>query len=166
MQEICSKKKGYAYSNHIFSLQNGGYIQQRNTFSGESLLGFGVSARSYAKNMHVRNTYDIRSAKATKEYIQKIRKGILSIETGFIFNKEEKMRQDGLYNLERIDKKEFQNAFQENFETIFSSFRTETITLDLAIDTKDSFILTKKGIQYKDLLCHTLFSESVNQTEK
>jgi len=160
------EEKEYAYSNHVFSLLRGGYLQQNNIFSGQSLLGFGVGARSYAKNMHVRNTYDIHAMKATKEYMQKIKKNIRPIETGFLFNKEEKIRQYVIYHLEKINKKEFQNTFQENFETIFSSFKTDAITLDLAIDTKDSFILTKKGLQYKDLLCHVLFSEEVSKKER
>lgn len=161
------RDSGYLHGAHTFSIPNrGGYLQQTNTFKGQSVLGFGVGARTYAETMYFRNTHNTRlSSQATHEYMKNISSGRSAVETGVMLDQEELVRRYAIYNLERLDKNDFRQHFGLDLTDAFGSLPQGMVELGLAQESRDVVELTDKGLLFRDLLSHTFFSESIKKTE-
>src|SRR3989344_1834217 len=79
----------------------GSFLQEDYVFQGMSLIGFGAGVRSYATNVHYRNTYESSNGRrAILEYITNIKSGKHSIDSGIFLDSEERMRQYVIGNFE------------------------------------------------------------------
>ncbi|MGV8087209.1 MAG: coproporphyrinogen-III oxidase family protein [Candidatus Woesearchaeota archaeon] len=145
----------------------GSFLQEDNVWHGEGLIGFGAGVRSYAKNIHYRNTYSQNFPKiAINNYIKKINNNEMAVETGIYLSKDETIRQYTIGNLESLDKKEFKIKFNSSFKNTFSKLYNELVELKLIIEDEKKIKLTTKGLNFRDLICTELFSEQVKISEE
>lgn len=82
----------------------------------DNFIGFGVSSIGYLENCFIQNTKDIN------EFYQMIDDGNLPLERGKILNKDDLVRQWTINSLMckfKIDKKEFKEKFNEDFDSYF-----------------------------------------------
>ena len=94
----------------------GSFLQEDYVFQGMSLMGFGAGVRSYATNVHYRNTYESSNGRrAILEYIKNSNSGKHSVESGIFLDSEERMRQYIIGNFEKMDKDYFQQRFFTTF---------------------------------------------------
>ena len=156
---------GYEQDSHLrFVIPGrGGYFQQRNVFAGQSLLGFGVGARSYAENVHYRNAHDVRHPRqAIARYVDAMRAGMSAVETGTFVPHDEAMRRFAIYRIENLDAWQFQSRFGISFEDAFPGQFADLLRLDLAENDGLRLRLTAKGLAFRDVIAHAFFSEAVS----
>lgn len=162
-------KAGYQQDSHIrFVLPGsaGGYIQQANVFKGQSLLGFGVGARSYAKNLHYRNTYEASNPrKALDLYIKTVQNRLLPVKAVSLISNEDKMRQFVIYNLDSLNKTRFKKEFGVNVLKFFWGQFNELFQLELATDNGEVISLTPKGLGFRDVIAREFFSWEAKKKE-
>ncbi len=159
---------GYAQDCHNrYALPGrGSFLQEDYVFQGMSLIGFGAGVRSYATNVHYRNTYDsVNARKAILGYMNNIKAAQHSVESGIFLNDEEKMRQYVIGHFEEMDKDEFQRRFGAPFEKKFGSIYREIIDLDLAKDDGHILLLTPQGLTFRDLIVKQFFSDRAKEVE-
>ncbi len=159
---------GYAQDchNRYAIPRRGSFLQEDYVFREMSLIGFGAGVRSYATNIHYRNTYDsFNGRKAILGYISNIKAGKHSVESGIFLDDEEKIRQYIIGNLEKMDKVDFQQGFGISFEERFRPLYQEILEFDLATDDGHNFQLTPKGLTFRDLIVKQFFSERAKQVE-
>jgi len=145
----------------------GSFLQEDNVWKGDGLIGFGAGVRSYAKNVHYRNIYNQNSSKtAIIQYINKINEGKLAVESGIYLNKDERIRQYIIGNLESLNTTEFKKEFNTTIEKKFPKLYNELLELKLLIKNNEQLILTTKGLNFRDLICKELFSKQVNTAEE
>ncbi len=145
----------------------GSFLQEDYVWNGMSLVGFGAGVRSYAKNVHYRNAYSsIAAKKAIIEYINSMQEMKLNVQTGIFLNRDEKIRQYAIGNLECLSKKDFTFCFGEKFENYFSNIYDDLLGLGLATDDNEVITLTEKGLLFRDLICSEFFSDTVQKLEE
>jgi len=152
---------GYKHDCHLrFVIPGKGfYLQQENVFAGESLIGFGAGARSYAVNMHYRNSFDgVRHTRAIGEYMRAIQSGCGAVESAAALHKEEQLRRYVIYRIEHLDKSEFRKKFGMRFEDKFPEEYRELMSLALAKDNGEEICLTLKGLAFRDVIAQQFFS--------
>lgn len=155
---------GYAQDCHLrFVIPGrGAYHQQRNVFAGQSLIGFGVGARSYAEDVHYRNAYDVRHARqAITRYVEAMRTGASAVETAAFVPPHEQMRRHVIYGIERLDLAAFQRKFGVPFADAFPSEHRDLLQLGLAEEREHTFTMTGKGFAFRDVIANAFFSPSV-----
>ncbi len=99
--------KGTLYRNFM------GYTTQ----TTEDYLGLGVSSIGYANNNFIQNTKDL------KEYYRLIDNGVLPTDRGYTLSQDDLRRQWVIHKLMCsfcLDKKEFSDTFNLNFDEVFS----------------------------------------------
>lgn len=163
------KSLGYVYDSHVrFVIPNKGfYHQQHNVFQGQSLVGFGVGARSYAENAHYRNTYSgAQSKTAIKKYIEACTQGRSVIESVKVLSREEQARRYIIYNLECLDGTYLLETFSFNFFKVYKSLIAQLCALGVAIVINNYFLITRKGAYHRDLIAYLLFSKESMDLEK
>ncbi len=169
--EIARKKfleKGYFQSchNRYSKLSEGGYLQEDTVFRGASLIGLGAGARSYAQNLHYRNSFELLDGKAAiSRYISKINSGNFAVETGIVLSEDERMRRYAIGNIESLDLLEFTNLFKANFSTAFKDLYEEMLSSGCAREAGNKLKLTAKGLLFRDLIARQLFSSDVEALE-
>lgn len=147
--------------------EKGSFLQEDFVFKGMGLIGFGAGARSYGQNMHYRNSYHLNHhKKAIYDYMEAVESGKLPISTGVVISPEEKIRQFAIYNIESLDKKEFQDRFGVDFRQRFGRLYQELLKLNLACEDNSVIKLTPKGLNFRDLIAYQLFSNEVKLAEK
>lgn len=159
---------GYLQDCHLrFILPGrGGYIQQENVFAGESLLGFGVGARSYATNIHYRNSYNgSKHREALGEYIGLIQNNRSAVSSAVNLDYDERMRRYVIYNLEHLNKDKFETKFGLKFENAFPNEYCDMVRLDLAVDDGSIITLTTKGFLFRDVIANEFFSKTAKGQE-
>jgi len=145
----------------------GSFLQEDYVFEGMSLLGLGAGVRSYAQNLHYRNTYDpLNSRKAIVDYIANINRGGNSVQSGFFLDRDERMRQYAIGRIERLDKRDFRERFGVNFEEAFKRLHTELLELSLAEENGDIQQLTLHGLTFRDLIAKQFFSKRALEIEE
>lgn len=160
---------GYVQDSHVRSIvpNNGFYHQQSNVFKGQSLVGFGVGARSYADNAHYRNIYSTNQSKtAVRKYIEHCNLGLSPVESAVVLTREELARRHIIYNLENLDCAYIQTTYGFN---ILSDYQNQITTLcDLGIYAKAGNVLklTNKGTYHRDLIAYMFFSKKSIELEK
>ena len=161
--------QGYKQEAHLrFVVPGKGFYQQQtNVHRGQSLLGVGVGARTYAKNMHYRNVYDSRQSKqAISAYIKRIMSGQFAVESAVMLSREELMRQFAIYQLDALDLSLFEGRFDISFADAFPSTFFDMVELNLATEVEGILNLTNKGLMFRDLIAQTLFSDRITRLEK
>ena len=160
---------GYVHDCHLrFVLPGTGfYQQQKNVFAGQSLIGLGVGARTYACNMHYRNEYDARdSARALMRYMEAIETDRLAVTSKVILRREEVLRRDVIYGIELLDEAGFLAKHQIDVNDVFGEELAELAALEL-IERRDSVItMTPRGLKYRDLIANRFFSPEVAADEE
>ncbi len=140
--------------------RKGFYRQQSNVFRGQSLIGFGVGARSYADNVHFRNIYSTQHSKtALRRYISSIREGICIVESAVFLSREEKARRYAIYNLECLDCDRIERTYGIDLVPQLagcSFFKRDGNT----------FSLFKESWYDRDVIAYSLFSKKSLEPEK
>ena len=160
---------GYQQDSHLRFVvpTKGFYYQQSNVFAGQSLVGFGVGARSYADNAHYRNIYSTTHSKtAVKKYIEHCNQGLPTIESVTILTQEELARRYIIYNLEYLDCSYIQKTYGFN---VLVNYYNEIMELrGLGIYTKSGSVLklTTHGNYHRDLIAYMFFSKKSIELEK
>ena len=152
---------GYVQDCHLrFVISGRGfYRQQENVFAGESLIGFGAGARSYAVNMHYRNTFDgMNHRQVVGNYMRKMQSGHMAVESAVMLTIEEKLRRYVIYRIEHLDKKDFEEKFGMRFEGKFYKEYCELLSLGLLKDRNNTIRLTAKGLAFRDVIAREFFS--------
>ncbi len=159
---------GYIHDCHLrFIIPGKGfYFQQANVFQGQSLLGFGAGARSYTVNMHYRNIHNSSASRqAVTNYMQEINAGNLAVASRVMITPEEEMRRYVIYNIEHLDKNDFEQRYDTRFEDQFFQEYSELLNLGLAHDSDNVIELTPKGLAFRDVVAHQFFSKEVGSEE-
>jgi len=144
----------------------GAYHQQANVFAGQSLIGFGVGARSYAQNMHYRNVYSASDGRrATQDYMETLLGGRFAVRDVATLSADEQMRRYVIYRLEHLCLDEFSRLFGIALETVFSEEIAELFCQGLIHLDDRVFRLTTCGLEYRDLIAHRFFSKEVRLKE-
>ena len=136
-------------------------------FKGEALIGFGAGARTYAQNFHYRNCFALDNHRgAILRYMKKIENRESPIEGGCIISREEKIRQYAVYNVEKLDLPDFANRFGISFDKFFGPILSDLCKLNLGSISNNTFILTKKGLLFRDLIVHEFYSPDMVKLEE
>lgn len=152
---------GYAQDCHLrFVIPGrGAYHQQRNVFDGQSLIGFGVGARTYAENVHYRNAHDVRHARqAIARYVDAMRDGRSAVESAVMLSPDERMRRHAIYGIERLDLAAFREQFGVAFAEAFPHEYAELLRLGLSENDGSYLRMTSKGLAFRDVVAHAFFS--------
>jgi oxygen-independent coproporphyrinogen-3 oxidase len=160
---------GYVQESHVRFVipQKGFYVQQTNIFKGQSLIGFGVGARTYAQNMHYRNIYStIQSKNAVRRYIKEINDTESVVESIIDLSSDELTRRYIIYNLEHLDLDLILNNYRFDMLEKYSVLLQIYVDLGLYKKIDNSFILTDKGVYHRDLIAYSFFSENSMYLEK
>lgn len=145
----------------------GSFFQEDNVFKGETLIGFGAGARTYTPNMHYRNNYSADNhCGAVLKYIENINKHKSPIEDGCKLSPEEIIRQYAIYNIEKLDLAEFEKRFKISFEDFFGPLLKTLIKHKLGKISERRFSLNKKGLLFRDLIAHELYSTLIKNIEE
>ncbi len=151
---------GYIQDSHLrFTIPNRGFYQQQaNVFKGESLIGFGVAARTYAENMHYRNSYGSNGRTAIARYIAAQTAGESAIDSAIILSEEEKLRRYLIYNLESLDIEKIKNIYgcdiDKKFESVWQLLKGQGL-IRLA---RGRIELTEKASYFRDTIAAYFFS--------
>ncbi len=165
----CLLNAGYVHDCHLrFIIPGQGfYRQQENVFKGQSLIGVGVGARTYADTMHYRNVYDTKnSTQALEEYMKRIEAGNLAVQSCVTLSLEERMRRYIIYNLEHLDTDIFLAQYGTRIETIFGKELSELYEQELIEKRGNMITMTPKGLTYRDLAAHRFFSDTIRKGEE
>jgi len=160
---------GYRHDRHnLYTVIEGGsFLQEEYAWRGMSLLGLGAGARSYAYNIHYRNTYDSsHSPVAVEEYIQNIRDGAYSVQSGIILNDDEKARRHVMGNIESLDRAEFHGRFGVCLEQQFGSVIEDLRESGLVVEEGSLLRLTPRGLLFRELVVKEFFSSEAKKAEE
>mgnify|MGYP000087112625 CR=1 FL=1 len=160
---------GYIQESHVRFVipEKGFYVQQTNVFKGQSLIGFGVGARTYAQNMHYRNMYStIQSRNSVRRYVNAIENNDSVVESKIVLSSDELVRRNIIYNLEQLDVVCISDTYQFDILEKYSDVLKVYIDLGLYRKIGNLFQLTDKGIYHRDLIAYSFFSEKSMQLEK
>ena len=143
-----------------------GFLQGDFNIRGMSLVGLGAGARSYAQNMHVRNTYaSLNGRKALLEYMANVTAGRHSVESGVSLDQGERMRQYAIGHIQALNAEEFQRRFGLRYEEAFPELLRQMLELDLVIWNEPFWKLTERGLLFRDLLGRSMFSGKADELE-
>jgi oxygen-independent coproporphyrinogen III oxidase len=145
----------------------GGFLQGDYVLQGMSLIGFGAGARSYAKNLHYRNTYDsFNGRRAIEEYMRNIEGGPHSVQSGVFLDDDEVMRQYAIGTIESLDRDNFHHRFGILFEEKFSQLYADMREWKLVEEDGSILRMTPRGLLYRDLIAKQLFSAEALKVEE
>ncbi len=160
---------GYIHDSHLRFIipEQGFYAQQVNASNGQSLVGFGAGARTYAVNVHYRNSFDTRFHRgAIKRYMQNIADGNNAVETAIFLDSDEQMRRYVIGHLDYLDIEEFRQKFGLEFGEAFSELYNTLLERRLANYEKKGLRLTAEGMKFKELITNAFFSDQAVQRER
>lgn len=159
---------GYIHDSHLRFIipERGFYVQQVNASDGQSLVGFGAGARTYAVNVHYRNSFDTKFHRAAiKRYMQKIAEGNNAVETAVFLDSDEQMRRYVIGHLDHLDVAEFRKNYGFEFGEAFPELHSTLLERGLAHYIKREFKLTVEGMKSKELIANAFFSDQAIQRE-
>lgn len=143
-----------------------GFLQGDYNIQGLSLIGLGGGARSYAKEVHFRNTYDSRNGrKALLTYMENVNAGRHSVESGVYLNQDEQSRQYAIGHIQALDSKRFGQLFGMTPEEKFPELYEDMFRLKLVEREGTVLKLTQKGLLFRDLLGRHMFSSRAKELE-
>lgn len=161
-------KVGYVPDSHLRFIipEKGFYRQQSNVFAGQSLIGFGAGARSYAKNIHYRNCYGPTDREAIKRYIAKQSESLAVIEEGIFLGTNEQLRRHIIYNLECLDLLDIKNVYGIDINQHYSAEWNALEKAGLIVRRKQTICLTEKAVYDRDLIAAYFFSKKATALEQ
>lgn len=144
-------------------LGRGGYVQKVLQFHGVPVLGLGAGARTYT------NTVDYivgGSAKPTLgevfTYVEGARTGCLVPRAGFVYGDVERIRKRLALDLFDLDLKELERYSYADHAHLFEPVLTTCEDLGLLRRLPGGRCqLTRRGLQYRDIISWTFFSPEV-----
>lgn len=160
---------GYHSDSHVRYVQpgKGFYHQQANVFRGQSLVGFGVGARSYGENVHLRNVYTASTGKhAVKKYIETINQGQSLIESAYLLNHEEQARRYCIYNLESLDTDYVYRQYGFDVMRTCAPQIAALTQCGMIMQKGSTLILTDAARYHRDLVAYHFFSRENLLREK
>lgn len=152
---------GYIADSHVRYVRpsKGFYHQQANVFKGQSLVGFGVGARSYGENVHLRNVYTASTGKhAVKKYIEMINQGQSVIESAYLLNHEEQARRYCIYNLELLDTDYVLRQYGFDVMRTCAPQIAALKQYGMMMQKGSTLMLTDAARYHRDLLAYQFFS--------
>lgn len=159
---------GYRRDSHVRFVKKdfaGGYLQQKNIFAGQNLIGLGAAARSYADNMHYRNINQPNPMIAINEYCSLIEHNKSVVRSLVWLPPEERIPQAIIYNLEHLEFSMLQKKFGCNFLADFGSIVNRLVEDGYAVLTDEHFELTPAGLYVRDGIAQLFFSEKTRILE-
>ncbi len=160
---------GYIHDSHLrFILPTRGfYAQQVNVSRGQSLVGFGAGARTYAVNVHYRNCFDMTFPKdAIRRYMQKMSQSEHPIQTAFFLDTDERMRRYVIGRIDHLGMRDFKEEFGLEFYEAFSDLYSMLLERGLAGYERGIFRLTSEGLKYRELIVNVFFSDEALRREQ
>lgn len=159
---------GYAQDCHLRFVRpgRGGYLQQEHVFAGQSLIGFGVGARSYGIDAHTRNVNGGGNGRtALSEYLRRIAAGEPPVESAVTLDRDQQIRRWLVYQLEHLDADAFHHRFGDELNDSIGPLLSELRALGLAETTGPLTRLTADGLAARDTIATHLFSPEVRAAE-
>jgi hypothetical protein len=89
----------------------------------------------------------------------------LPVKTGVKIEKEEKIRQYAIYNIEHFDTRIFEEKFSIKFQKQFPRIYKELHQLKLITEQDHIIKLTTKGLNYRDIISKEFFSPKIIKLE-
>jgi len=164
------EKNGYKLETIVrFTKSNNSTCQmEKYEYEGISTLGFGAGARSYAPSVNYSLTYKVQD-KLVKPIIEEY----LNIDAknrafdGYVYNEHDHKIKYVMLNLigEGANEKEFFNQFNCSIKNAFINEISALKKLKLITYSKNTFtyLLTKKGMQFCDLVANIFVSNEVQK---
>jgi oxygen-independent coproporphyrinogen III oxidase len=157
---------GYSQENHVRYIKgdNGGYVQKKNHWAGENIVGIGAGARSTLKYCDLRNGYSIRERKRVlEEYLSRslVEKHVAT--EGIALCHDERARRRIILGLFDLDSLSFASDFGQAPQKYFPEEIAFLVSKDLLTVTTDRLFLTKKGRKFRDNIAQMFFSENVKR---
>jgi oxygen-independent coproporphyrinogen-3 oxidase len=147
--------------------EKGGYIQQYYQFICKPILGVGAGARSYTS---VADYIVGGSAKPNvheiEEYMDKVEAGAPLLRSLYELDDEERARRKLVLNLYEFNERQFQDEFGSRFNWIYKEKFAFLMNEGLLDRDGDLYFLTKQGIEYRDIISWSFFSERVRELDK
>ena len=144
----------------------GSFLQEDYVFEGMSLIGLGAGTRTYADNIHYRNSYDDNAVKAIKEYEDALLAGKFAVRSGIALTEDERMRKYAIGHIESLDKDAFRSRFNLTFNQAFPHLSSQLAQAGLTTEDSNHISLTPKGLDFRDLISWELFSDEVRAVEE
>lgn len=153
---------GYSQETHVrWSIPGGGYLQKKNHWSGQDILGFGAGARSYLHDVDLRNGYSVRHRmRAYREYLRRRDSGDLPYTHGYVMNNDERARKAAILGLAHLDLTVFESKFAAFYHEL-APYLGDLESLGLGRIQDAVFTLSPEGQRHRDILVQPLFSSSV-----
>jgi oxygen-independent coproporphyrinogen-3 oxidase len=155
---------GYEQETHVRYIvpSKGGYLQKKNHWAGQDVVGLGAGARGYLRYCDYRNGYSIvRRREALEQYKRRIQEGKHAFTEGISLSHDERMRRRVILGLLRLDLDSFTKDFDADVLAVFSDDFAELSRLGLAQVSEGILELTELGRKYRDLIVQRFFSRSV-----
>jgi oxygen-independent coproporphyrinogen-3 oxidase len=159
------KELGYFQENHVRYVRDarGGYLQKRNHWRGDNIVGFGAGARSYYRYCDIRSGYSLRDRRRTLNAYLGNDSSDHVRANGILLDREEQMRRSVILGLFDLDVESFTVQFgiapQQHFGDEFAFLERKGLITIAA----GSVRLTDRGRTYRDNVAQYLFSDQVRE---
>ena len=159
------KDNGYTQETNVRWVRgNGGYIQKRNHWALEAIVGLGAGARGYLWECDYRNGYSVRHRKrALRDYLESVDHNGHGRTDGFLMDDDERRRKAIILGLIDLDRISYRDRFGAWPEDHFSDQLKLLSDLEFIASNAGRLKFTASGIRYRDLLVQQFFSPRVQE---
>lgn len=157
---------GYTQETHVRWVLPGlgGYRQKTNHWSGQDIVGFGAGARSYLRDVDLRNGYSVRHRRrALREYYKSVELRGHGLTDGILMSEDERSRKAIILGLGQLNKHAFHSRFGYYPAEKYSLEIQTILDAGLAVEDDESIALTTLGHRHRDVIVQMFFSEDVRQ---
>lgn len=144
------------WSSFAFVRNNYKHLYAENTWRGEDLIGYGVSAFGKVKNINYQNVSNINN------YIKNINNSTMPIARSYVLTHKDEIIKEILLCVTRLSSykmSEFEKKFGFNYFNLIPETKTELIKNNFIIDKDSDFDLTPTGILYADFIAKVIASK-------
>jgi oxygen-independent coproporphyrinogen-3 oxidase len=153
-------------SNVRYRTENGGYLQKVLQFAGVPVLGVGLGARTYTNTVdYLRNVPLYPTAKAMERYLGE-KECSLSIDYGFVYDEEERIRKRLVLDMFRLDTGRLLEQADHDLRAECEAIIAEAEDLGLATNDNGVVTLSPLGFKYRDIISWQLFSDTVRHRDE
>lgn len=155
---------GYKQETHVRWVLpgRGGYRQKTNHWSGQDIVGFGAGARSYLRDVDLRNGYSVRHRRrALGEYYKSVELRGHGITDGFVMNEDERSRKAMILGLGQLNKRDFHAQLGYYPADKYPLEMQTLLDAGLAVEDEEFIALTRAGHRHRDVIVQMFFSEDV-----
>lgn len=162
-------ESGYSQESNVrYKQPTGGYRQKVLQFHGVPVLGLGAGARTYT------NTVDYctlrgqhASLDAVWQYIDAVRRNQQTLQSGYVYDDNERVRKRLVLDLFDLDLQELQPYGVERHRSSFEGVLAACLEFELAVAvTPTHYKLTPRGYKYRDIISWMLFSPAVRDLDR